>query len=167
MSHLLEIVCVFPMTAYIRVREFFIRKITWKKCLLQQLNVYNIKGLWGSLVISLNYWRSCTRSRIYYWTIVYLFGIVRSSHLLSVSPFVSYSKALQSIRKGKKRNRKSLVNTENRKKFTFENKLVVTQEWTNFIGSILIIDEFLNLIFLFDISASSDTREYILILYTL
>jgi len=83
---------------------------------LPQLNVFFFKSVGGTLVISLNYRISCTRSRIYYWTVGYLSGIVRSSHLLSVSLFVSHSETLQSLRKSKKRNRMSLVNSESRNK---------------------------------------------------
>ena len=46
MSHLLEILCVFAMTAYIRVGEFFYeRNNLEKKGLLPQLNVFCIEGV--------------------------------------------------------------------------------------------------------------------------
>jgi hypothetical protein len=131
---LLGISYVFVVAAYIKVRNFFEgRNNLQKKCLLPQLNVFSIKGAGGTLVISVKYWRSCTGSRNCCWTVVYLSGIVRCAHLLSVSPFASHCKILQSMRKGKKRKRKSLVNTESRKqKFTPPTKLAITQEWTKF-----------------------------------
>jgi hypothetical protein len=55
--------------------------------------------------------------------------IAWSSYLLSVSPLATYSKIIQSMRKGMKRNKKSLVNTETRKQiFCSRVKLVLTQE---------------------------------------
>jgi hypothetical protein len=41
----------------------------------------------------------------------------------------------------------------------------MTQELTNFFGSILIVDEFDKLVFLFDFLAAADTRQFILFLY--
>jgi len=110
------------------------------KLRLSQLNVFYIKIVRGAPVILLNYWISCTGSRMYYWTVVYLSGNVRPAHLLSVSPLASHSKILRWMRKGKKRNRMALFNAECRKeKFTYRAKLAVTQEW-----KILYWDKFVN-----------------------
>jgi len=78
-------------------------EITLKmNCLLSQVNVFSVKGVREALLISLNYWRSCTRTRIYCWTGVYLSRILRSAYLLSVSPRASHSKAFKSMRKSQK-----------------------------------------------------------------
>jgi len=83
------------MISYVRVGDFFNeRNDLEKKCVLSQLNVFSIKGLGGMLVLSLNYWRSCTGSLIYYWPVQYLSRILRPSHLSSVSPRASHFKTL-------------------------------------------------------------------------
>jgi len=68
--------------------------------LLSQVNVFSVKGVREALLISLNCWKSCARTRIYFWTGVYLSRILRSAHLLSVSPRASHSKAFKSMRTG-------------------------------------------------------------------
>ena len=90
---------------------FLMREMTLEiKWLLSQFNLFSVKGLEVSYLTLLIYWSSCTGSRMYYVRIiVYLTGIVRSAHLLSVSPRASHSKAFESMRKGKKGKRLSTL----------------------------------------------------------
>jgi len=143
--------------------SFFVREMTLKiKCFWLQFNVFSVKSGGGSLIISLNYWRSCNESRIYYWTVVHMTKILRSARLLSVSPRASHSEAFKSIRKSEDWNKELLFYTERRKqKFTSGAKFAVTHEWKNFIGANLVIEEFHILIFLLDMLAPTGIRQFI------
>jgi len=98
---------------------------------------------------------------------MYLSGIWKSSHLLPVSPFASHSKTAID---GKKQEEKQKIACQYWK---WKTEIYVTdQTCCNtgvnkiLLGTILIIGEFYNFIFLFDILAPNDTRQFILILWT-
>jgi hypothetical protein len=148
MRHLLEICLLWLFTQ--RYENFiFVGEITWKvKWLLSQFNLFSVKDVGRVLLTSLNYWSSWTGSRIYYWTVVYLSRILRSSNFLSISPRVSHSEALKSMRKrfiiqSRKWNisRLSIVKVEHCNLRNGTNLLKQRIE-QNFISTTLLIDKF-------------------------
>jgi hypothetical protein len=120
----INLLCLFMCVCYDCLHKdtkfffFLMREMTLEiKCLLSQFNLFSVKGLEVSLVnttdlLKLLHWKPnvlCTYYSVPVRIIVYLTGIVRSAHLLSVSPRASHSKAFESMRKGKKGKRLSTL----------------------------------------------------------
>jgi len=132
------------MIVYLRARKvfFFVKKWPWKwnaftefQCILHSRCRCNVNYI--SELLTFLHWKPN----------LLLNGSVPVQNSqpenFSVSPRESHSKIIQSMIKGKKRSRKSLVNNESRKlKFTSRSKLAETGGEQNFIGTTLIIDEF-------------------------